>query len=62
MSKNMKPKDQMKTALLICALTSMSPAFANGTMVKADNLNHPTTSIQQDVYKRQPLYGTAFGV
>ena len=24
----MKPKDQMKTALLICALTSMSPAFA----------------------------------
>lgn len=43
----MKPKDQMKTALLICALTSMSPAFANGTMVKADNLNHPTTSIQQ---------------
>ena len=34
----MKPKDQMKTALLICALTSMSPAFANGTMVKADNL------------------------
>ena len=39
MSKNMKPKDQMKTALLICALTSMSPAFANGTMVKADNLN-----------------------
>ena len=38
MSKNMKPKDQMKTALLICALTSMSPAFANG-MVKADNLN-----------------------
>ena len=47
MSKNMKPKDQMKTALLICALTSMSPAFANGTMVKADNLNRPTTSIQQ---------------
>lgn len=43
----MKPKDQMKTALLICALTSMSPAFANGTMAKADNLNHPTTSIQQ---------------
>ncbi len=43
----MKPKDQMKTALLICALTSMSPAFANGTMVKADNLNRPTTSIQQ---------------
>ena len=34
----MKPKDQMKTALLICALTSMSPVFANGTMVKADNL------------------------
>ena len=47
MSKNMKPKDQMKTALLICALTSMSPAFANGTMVKADNLSRPTTSIQQ---------------
>ena len=43
----MKPKDQMKTALLICALTSMSPAFANGTMVKADNLTPPTTSIQQ---------------
>ena len=43
----MKPKDQMKTALLVCALTSMSPAFANGTMVKADNLNRPTTSIQQ---------------
>ena len=43
----MKPKDQMKTALLICALTSMSPAFANGTMVKADNLSRPTTSIQQ---------------
>ncbi len=40
MSKNMKPKDPMKTALLICALTSMSPAFANGTM-------RPTTSIQQ---------------
>ena len=43
----MKPQDQMKTALLICSLTSMSPAFANGTMVKADNLNRPTTSIQQ---------------
>ena len=37
----MKPKDQMKTALLICALTSMSPAFANGTMVKADNFTPP---------------------
>ena len=37
----MKPKDPMKTALLICALTSMSPAFANGTMVKADNLTPP---------------------
>lgn len=47
MSKNMKPKDPMKTALLICALTSMSPAFANGTMAKADNLSRPTTSIQQ---------------
>ena len=43
----MKPKDPMKTALLICALTSMSPAFANGTMAKADNLSRPTTSIQQ---------------
>ena len=40
----MKPKDQMKTALLICALTSMSPAFANGTMVKADNLTPPSPS------------------
>ncbi len=41
----MKPKDQMKTALLICALTSMSPAFANGTMVKADNFTPlPTAS------------------
>lgn len=38
----MKPKDQMKTALLICALTSMSPAFANGTMVKADNFPPPS--------------------
>ena len=51
----MKPKDQMKTALLICALTSMSPAFANGTMVKADNLNRPTTSIQQQKKEQQDV-------
>ncbi len=41
MSRNLKPKNQMKAAMLVCALASMSPAFAYDAVAKADNFTPP---------------------
>ncbi len=49
MSKDFKPKTQMKTALLACALISMSPAFAPDATAKADNFAPPAIQQQKKV-------------
>lgn len=47
MSKDMKPKKQLKTALLLCALTSMTPAFGESPKAIADSSTPPSSSILQ---------------
>ena len=47
MSKDIKPKKQMKTALLICALTSITPAFGVGPKAMANSSTPPSSSILQ---------------
>lgn len=47
MSKDIKPKNQLKTALLICALTSMTPVFGEGPEAIANNSTPPGSSILQ---------------
>lgn len=49
MSKDLKPKTQMKTALLACALISMSPALADGMAAKAGTLVPPSVEQQKKV-------------
>lgn len=41
MSKDMKPKKQLKTALLICALTSMTPVFGESSEAIANSSTPP---------------------
>ena len=47
MSKDMKPKKQLKAALLVCALTSMTPAFGESPKAIADSSTPPSSSILQ---------------
>ena len=47
MSKDIKPKKQMKTALLICALTSITPAFGVSSEAMANNSMPPLNSVLQ---------------
>ncbi len=47
MSKDIKPKNQLKTALLFCALTSMSPVFGDGSEAMANGFTPPSSSILQ---------------
>lgn len=47
MSKDMKPKKQLKTALLICALTSITPVFGESSEAIANSSTPPSSSILQ---------------
>ena len=47
MSKDIKPKNQLKTALLVCALTSMTPVFGASPEAMANTSTPPSSIVQQ---------------